>query len=100
MAEGRPAILVVTVEVSEDDADELNRWYEEEHGPEKLAIPGYLGLRRFRSADGSAKFLAIYELTGPEAAASPSGAGAESTRRMEQIMEKWKRWERSVWVEI
>ena len=44
----RPAVLVVTVEVAEEDVDELNRWYEEEHRPEKLSLPGYAGLRRFQ----------------------------------------------------
>jgi hypothetical protein len=95
----RPAVLVVTVEVAEEDVDELNRWYEEEHRPEKLSLPGYVALRRFRASDGSPKFLAIYELEYPDAAAG-GGGGAEATRRMEQIMTTWKRWDRSVWVEL
>jgi hypothetical protein len=95
----RPAVLVVTVEVAEDDVDELNRWYEEEHRPEKLSQPGYLGLRRFRASDGSPTFLAIYELDYPDAAAG-GGGGVEATRRMEEIMATWKRWDRRVWVEL
>jgi hypothetical protein len=95
----RPAVLVVTVEVAEEDVDELNRWYEEEHRFEKLALPGYTGLRRFQASDGAPKFLAIYELEYPDAA-SGGGGGAEATRRMEQIITTWKRWERSVWVEL
>jgi hypothetical protein len=58
----------MTVEVAEEDVDELNRWYEEEHRPEKLSLPGYTGLRRFRASDGAPKFLAIYELEHPTAA--------------------------------
>jgi len=100
VADAKPAVLVVFVEVGEEDVDELNRWYEEEHGPEKLATPGYLGLRRFRAADGSARFLAIYELSGPDAAAAPVPPSAQSARRMEEIMRRWKRWERSIWVEL
>jgi hypothetical protein len=95
----RPAVLVVTVEVAEEDVDELNRWYEEEHRPEKLSLPGYTGLRRFRASDGAPKFLAIYELEYPDAA-SGGGGGVEATRRMEEIMTTWKRWDRSVWVEL
>ena len=100
MTETRGAILVVSVELAEEDADELDRWYREEHGPEKLALPGYLGLRRFRAHDGSAKFLAIYELSEPGAAFASGTASPESVAHMEAIMAKWHRWERSVWVEI
>jgi hypothetical protein len=96
----QPALLLVFVEVAEEDVDELNRWYEEEHGPEKLATPGYLGLRRFRAADGSARFLAVYELSDPDAAAAPTAPSVQSAQRMEEIMRRWKRWERSIWVEL
>ena len=95
----QPAVLVVTVEVAEEDVDELNRWYEEEHRPEKLSLPGYVGLRRFRASDGGPKFLAIYELEYPDAAAG-GGGGPDATRRMEEIMATWKRWDRGVWVEL
>src|SRR5579859_7953653 len=100
MTDHRPGILVVSVEVDEKDADELDRWYREEHGPEKLAIPGYASLRRFRAYDGSARFLAIYELTDAEVAMRPGDASTESVERMRQIMANWKNWERSVWIEI
>ena len=56
----------------------------EEHGPEKLATPEYVGLRRFRAADGSARFLVIYELSGPDVAAAPIAPSAQSSRRMEE----------------
>jgi hypothetical protein len=95
-----PAILMVSVEVSEEDADELDRWYGEEHGPEKMALPGYVRMRRFRAHDGSPRFLAIYELTDAEIAFAPSGASPEAVTRMRELMSKWKDWNRSVWVEI
>jgi hypothetical protein len=100
MTDHRPGILVVSVEVDEKDADELGRWYHEEHGPEKLAIPGYTSFRRFRAYDGSARFLAIYELTDAEVAMQPGNPSTASLEHMRQIMEKWKHWERSVWIEV
>jgi hypothetical protein len=100
VSNAQPAVLLVFVEVAEEEVGELNRWYEEEHGPEKLATPGYLGLRRFRAADGSARFLAIYELSDPDAAAAPTAPSAQSSKRMEEIMSRWKTWERSIWVEL
>jgi len=101
MGEGeRPAVLIVTVEVAEEDVDELNRWYEEEHRPEKLSLPGYLSMRRYRAADGSPTFLAIYELDHPDAAAVPAEGGSEMSGWMKAVMEKWKRWDRAVWTEL
>jgi hypothetical protein len=100
VSDAKPAVLLVFVEVAEEDVAELNRWYDEEHGPEKLAAPGYLGLRRFRAADGSARFLAIYELSDQDAAAAPTSSSLRSSQRMEEIMSRWKRWERSIWVEL
>lgn len=93
----QPAVLIVTVEVADEDVDELNRWYEEEHRPEKLSLPGYLTMRRYRAADGSPTFLAIYELDHPDVAAVPPEGGAEMSGWMKAVMGKWKRWDRAVW---
>jgi hypothetical protein len=98
--EGRPAILVVTVEVTEDRVDELDRWYREEHVPEKLELPGYTLIRRFRSHDGSPKFLALYELTDPEVAFRPRTGPPEAAARLQEVMATWTHWERNVWVEV
>jgi hypothetical protein len=100
MEDKHASLLLVTVEVAEEDVEELNRWYEEEHGPEKMSLPGYLGVRRFQQSDGSPRFLAIYELSDPEAALGPEAMTPESSRRMQDFMSKWKQWDRSVWVEI
>jgi len=93
------AILVVEVELPEEDIDEFNRWYREEHGPFKLALPGYLGLRRFRAQDGSARFLALYELS-TAAAEDPGPMSPEDVATMQKLMSTWKDWERIVWVEV
>src|SRR5262249_50219701 len=78
------AILVVEVELPEEDIDEFNRWYREEHGPFKLALPGYLGLRRFRAQDGSARFLALYELETAAAADDPGPMSPEDIATMQK----------------
>lgn len=96
----QPAILVVSVEVDEADVDELNRWYEAEHGPERLAMPGFVAMRRFRAYDGSPRFLAVYELESADAATSPAYMSAPQSDWMREILAKWKRWDRDVWVEL
>ena len=41
-------VLVVTMEVNEADEAEFNEWYNEQHLPERMAIPGYVSARRFK----------------------------------------------------
>lgn len=57
-------ILVVMMEVDPEHEEEFNRWYDEEHLPERLEIPGYISARRFKleEGDGVLKYLCIWEL--------------------------------------
>ena len=41
-------MLVVTMEVDEADEEEFNKWYNEQHLPERMTIPGYVSARRFK----------------------------------------------------
>jgi hypothetical protein len=60
-------LLLVMMTPEEGYEDSLNRWYEEEHIPERLSSPGFLGVRRFRAVEGSPAYLALYELDDPAA---------------------------------
>src|SRR5918999_277220 len=57
-------ILVVMMEVDPEHEEEFNRWYNEEHLPERLEIPGYVSARRFKLEEGEGvlKYLCIWEL--------------------------------------
>jgi hypothetical protein len=67
-ADGRKHLLVVMLDVDPSvDEDEFNRWYFEEHVAERLSSPGFLSARRFKIVEGEPRYLAIYELEGPEA---------------------------------
>lgn len=46
--------------------EEYNAWYDEEHIPFLLKVPGVLRARRFRAAEGEPKYVALYELESPE----------------------------------
>jgi hypothetical protein len=94
------AILVVTVEVDPADAPELHRWYDEEHGPEKLALAGFVSMRRFRAHDTPNRFLTLYELEYPEAATSDDYMNQMQTQWTRDVMAKWQQWDRSVWIEF
>ena len=57
-------ILVVMMEVDQGHEEEFNRWYNDEHLPERLEIPGYVSARRFKLAEGEGvlEYLCIWEL--------------------------------------
>jgi hypothetical protein len=72
--------------------DDFNRWYEEEHLDERMAIPGFINARRFTRWKGGPKYLALYDLESPEVLQSAPyrhivGAGKSAwTRRMEDAV--------------
>lgn len=61
-------ILVVMMEVDAADDAVFNKWYNEEHLPERMSIPGYISARRFMldpaddAANGVLRYLCIWEL--------------------------------------
>ena len=57
-------ILVVMMEVDQGHEEEFNRWYNDEHLPERLEIPGYVSARRFELEEGEGvlQYLCIWEL--------------------------------------
>jgi hypothetical protein len=59
--------------------EEFNEWYDSEHVPERLRIPGFDTGRRFISVAGWPRYLALYDLDSPdvlESAAYAAMAGA------------------------
>ena len=63
---GRGLLMVYSDVAPEHDA-EYNRWYNEEHIPERLSIPGVLSAARYQAVQGGPRYLACYELDHPEA---------------------------------
>src|SRR5438270_12173099 len=69
---GQPrALLLVMIAVDPAHEDELNRWYEEEHFPERATCPGFLSARRFIAVEGEPRHLAIYDLENHDVLESP-----------------------------
>jgi hypothetical protein len=56
------ALLMVWADIPADKEKEFNRWYNEEHLAERLAVPGFLSAARYEAVKGGPKHLACYEL--------------------------------------
>ncbi len=97
------ALLLVMMDIEPEHEDEFNRWYESEHVPERLAIPGFISGRRFRAVEGGPKYLALYELENADVVNSDAylerlkKAPTEWTLRMRP---RFKNMVRNVYVEI
>ena len=61
------ALLFVLVDVDVEHDAEFNRWYDEEHLPERLSAPGFLDAARYVATQGGPRYLAVYELESAEA---------------------------------
>ncbi len=64
-------LLTFAADVPSALEDDFNRWYEQEHIPERLAIPGFLRACRYKAIVGGPKYLAVYEVTSPDVFNSP-----------------------------
>ena len=79
--------LVPTTEGEE----EYNAWYEQEHIPYILAVPGVLRVRRFRALEGEPAYLALWDLTAPEVRGSEAFARAADTPWSARIRQRCER---------
>lgn len=73
-----PAILFSQMEPPEGWTERFHHWYETDHIPARLALPGFERAERFEALDGTPAYLAVYELTGLGALAT---AGYETLKR-------------------
>jgi hypothetical protein len=63
--------LLVTMQPPPAFEEEFNAWYDSEHLPERLAVPGFETALRFVCLDGHPRYLAMYDLVRPEVLDSP-----------------------------
>jgi len=58
-------LYVVRMDVDPEKETEFNDWYNKEHVPALLKVPGVRGASRYVSIEGTPKYVAIYELDAP-----------------------------------
>lgn len=60
-----PAILFSEMTPGADWEHEFNNWYDTEHIPLRMDVPGFTGARRYKNPNGEG-YLAVYEMTDSE----------------------------------
>jgi hypothetical protein len=55
-------LLVVWTDIAPEAEAEFNEWYNKEHVPQIVGIPGVLSGRRYQATEGEPKYMAIYEM--------------------------------------
>src|SRR3982750_3594998 len=68
----KPGLLLMMTDIDPANEADFNRWYEEEHLAERMAIPGFINARRFTAIEGGPKYLALYDLESAEVLQSPA----------------------------
>ncbi len=61
MSSGKHILLIVRTDVVPEVEEEFNRWYNEEHIPGLLRVPGVLWAKRGMNTGEGQKYIAIYE---------------------------------------
>ena len=61
MAMQGKGLLAVWTDIPAHIEADFNRWYDQEHLPERAGIPGFLNARRYVSLQGTPKYLALYD---------------------------------------
>ena len=85
-------LYVVAFAVPEEDRAEFDGWYDEEHTPLLMKVPGWLRVRRYRVRPGFAgppwTHLALHEIESPAVLDAPERAAARDTPRRDALAAK------------
>jgi hypothetical protein len=95
------ALFLACGDVPAAHEEEFNRWYDIEHLPLLLQVPGVLAARRFRASTGSPRYIALYDLADegvPEHTAWQSAVRTEWTQRIDALTADCE-WILAVWRE-
>ncbi|MFV2175848.1 hypothetical protein ACFHW2_35535 [Actinomadura sp. LOL_016] len=68
---------VMTRPASPEVTDEYNRWYEDAHMPEVVALEGFVSARRYGPTKDGDPYVAVYEI---------EGDATEAMKRLNQAM--------------
>lgn len=79
------ALLLMMTDVADEHEAAFNAWYNDVHIPELLELPGFISAERFRQVGPGIRYLALYRLTGPDAADSEAFKQFRDTSESTQL---------------
>jgi hypothetical protein len=88
------------MDIDSEHEAEFERWYNEEHLPDRANCPGFLSARRFRAIEGGPKYMALYDLAGPEVLESEAYRRIRTTPWTRAMEPRFKNFKRNIYVEI
>ncbi len=95
--EDAPWLYIVHTDIPGHVADEYNKWYDKEHLPRLVTVPGVLRARRYNRVSGPGpQYLTAYELTGPDVWESPAAHQARKTPWTEKMRSLFQNTRRSL----
>jgi hypothetical protein len=68
----KKGFLLVLMQPPPSFEEEFNAWYDTEHIPERLAVPGFETGLRYVCISGAPRYLAMYDLASPEVVETPA----------------------------
>jgi len=83
-------LLIVQTDVAPEMEEEFNQWYEREHIPRLLKVPGVIMARRGMHTGNGQKYIAIYEhenLNVQHTSAYKNATETEWTKKIRPILE-------------
>lgn len=92
-----PWLYIVHTDIPDHIAAEYNDWYDREHLPRLVTVPGVLRARRYDRVSGPGpRYLTAYELTGAGVWESPAALEARKTPWTERMRSLFKNTRRSM----
>ncbi|MCK9508918.1 MAG: hypothetical protein M0Q54_10820 [Pigmentiphaga sp.] len=80
-----PFRYIVQADIPDAIAPEYNAWYDEEHLPRLVSVPGIRCARRYLASDGSPRYLTAYDLETVDAFETPEALQARKTPWTEKM---------------
>jgi len=90
-------IYMVQTDIPDDIVDEYTQWYDVEHLPRLVTVPGILRARRYEAVNAQPRYLTAYDLSDVNAFESPAGLIARKTPWTERMRSKFMNARRSTW---
>jgi hypothetical protein len=101
MASGT-GLLVVWTDIAPEYEAEFNQWYDQEHIPQLLGVPGFQRGRRYQAVDGRPKYIAVYQLADEKVVASDAFRAVREnpTARTKKITPQFRHTQRGIFRQI